>query len=85
MRCDICNELMSHNGTGSTMVGGFFVADGHNHDDNCKKRLYRCKNGHHKLISRRNKCPKCDWKGKEECFCHTGKKVDEWPDEACAG
>jgi len=34
------------------------------------------------LFQSKNRCPVegCEWVGKEECFCHTGKKVKEWPE-----
>lgn len=59
---------------------GYSSPPGHDHDDNCQTCLYTCKNGHKIKLSKRNTCPACDWKGKEECFCHKGKKVDEWPE-----
>lgn len=83
MTCEKCGEPMAR-GTGddryelSTLVG-FFSPPGHNHDDNCVLRMYVCPNGHKRKVSKRRTCPACDWKGKEECFCHAGKKLEEWP------
>ncbi|MCP4651011.1 MAG: hypothetical protein GY853_13165 [PVC group bacterium] len=73
---------MSHSGTGSTMVG-YCSPPGHDHDDNCLSRTYRCENGHEHRYSLRRRCnvEGCGWVGKDECFCHDGKKVDKWPDE----
>ena len=61
---------------------GYFSQGRHDHDDNCRTRVYICKDGHRTAISRRNRCPKdgCEWAGKAECsICHHGKKLDEWP------
>lgn len=83
MYCDICGCILHQvTGTMTTLVG-YFSPLGHNHDDNCRTRLYACENGHRYEISKRNKCPAlgCGWKGKERCFCHKGAKVDEWPDQ----
>jgi hypothetical protein len=48
---------------------------GKRHDDNCRKALFRCRNGHLRTISYRNTCP-CGWKGKLTCFCHKGDKIE---------
>ena len=80
MKCAECGADGTHSGEFTTLVGfGGFPA-GHNHDDNCRTRYYHCPNGHSWTESRRNRCHAdgCDWKGKEECFCHQGPKVDEW-------
>ena len=65
-----------------TSVGGI-CGDGHNHVDNCPRKLYKCKNGHRVAVYLRCRCPKhgCDWKGKVICFCHDGEKLDlpTWP------
>jgi hypothetical protein len=60
---------------------GYFSPPGHNHDDNCRSTVALCDNGHRQGVSVRRTCPNpdCDWKGKEECFCHQGRKLDEWP------
>ena len=83
--CTECGEPMTFrpsisNGTFSTLVG-YSSPPGHDHDDNCLVRIYRCKNGHSVKVSKRRRCPVCDWAGKEECFCHWGEKVNEWPAE----
>ena len=52
---------------------------GHDHDDNCITRVYRCKNGHYTKLGIIKTCHACDWKGKDSCFCCT--KVEEWPEE----
>lgn len=83
MKCEICGEAMSSDGTTSTTLVGYQSPLGHDHDDNCLTRCYHCPNGHGKTISLRRRCPNlsCDWVGKEKCFCHPGKKVDRWPGE----
>ena len=83
MRCTICGaKLIScEDGTVSTMLG-YHSPPNHYHDDNCLKKVYFCENGHSQIISKRRRCPnpECDWVGKEDCSCHDGKKVDEWPE-----
>ena len=81
--CPDCKAPMSHSGTHETMVG-YQSPPGHDHDDNCKKRLYVCDNGHEHRISRQNRCHVCDWVGKTECSACYGewsKKVAHWPEE----
>jgi hypothetical protein len=80
MNCPKCNKKMKARWTEQTLVG-YFSPPGHDHDDNCLSRTYRCTCGHSIHISLRRRCsnPDCDWVGKDECFCHKGKKVDEWP------
>lgn len=82
MICSVCDEPMTAGLVLETLVGYGRFPEGHNHDDNCRSRVYICKNGHKTWLSRRNKCPApgCEWKGRETCFCHPGTKVDEWPD-----
>ena len=83
MKCIECDEeLIATDGCEFMTLLGYPSPPGHNHDDNCRKRVYWCKNGHKQLISKRNKCPNpdCDWVGKDECFCHPGKKLEEWPE-----
>lgn len=82
--CPDCgNPFVSHSGTFRTLVGhGGPEPCGRVHDDNCAHRWYQCANGHKHAFSRRNRCDKCGWVGKDECFCDNGKKkVDEWPDD----
>jgi hypothetical protein len=83
MRCIICGAKLTacEDGTLSTLLG-YHSPPGHNHDDNCLRKVYFCENGHSQIISKRRRCPnpECDWVGKENCFCHDGKKVDEWPE-----
>lgn len=61
--------------TYQTMVG-YFSPPGHDHDDNCRRKIYTCQCGNEQIIYLRNKCPACDWKGKKTCFCHEGEKVE---------
>ena len=65
-----------------TLVG-YYSPEGHNHDDNCLKCEYHCKNGHYITLSVRRKCLKegCTWQGKTTCFCHPTEKLNEWPAE----
>ena len=80
--CPTCNGEMKSKGSSVTLVG-YINSPGHDHDDNCHKRKYICIQCRFILnISKQNKCsnPECDWVGKEECFCHEGKKVKNWPE-----
>lgn len=84
MKCNCGEDLHVETRDGrimeSTTLVGYLSPVGHNHDDNCLKRSYVCSNGHYQTLSKRRRCQVCDWVGKEECFCHSGKKVDEWPE-----
>lgn len=66
-------------GISQTCVG-YSSPPGHSHDDNCITGYAICDNDHIVGISIRRTCPECDWKGKESCWCHPGKKLDKWPD-----
>ena len=81
MDCDTCGLPIAQLGTGeySTLVG-YSSPPGHNHDDNCLKRVYAGENGHRVILSLRRRCPACDWVGQDACGCHEGPKVDAWPD-----
>lgn len=83
MTCPTCSAPMTPDkwGESRTLVG-YSSPPGHNHDDNCRKRTYECPNGHHIIVSKRNRCstPGCDWVGKPDCFCHPDPKVEEWPE-----
>ena len=79
MNCPTCEEPLNYDGMGEGMtLVGFYSPPGHDHDDNCRFRGYVCKNGHYLKVSKRNTCH-CGLKGKVECFCHKGPKVEEWP------
>jgi hypothetical protein len=78
MRCKECNREMFWDGYEFSTMLGYSSSGGHDHNDNCLIRIYKCFNGHVLKESLRRVCPVCDWKGKEECFCHSGKKVDRW-------
>lgn len=73
-------------GTSSTYVG-YITINGHLHDDNCVKKFYYCSNGHRSVLSKRQECSRadCNWVGKEDCDCHDGKKVEEWPEVQTEG
>lgn len=82
MNCAECGEPLVQLGTGEfqTLVG-YSSPAGHNHDDNCKTRVYSCENGHRRVVSLRRRCPVCDWVGKATCGCHNPpEKVDAWPE-----
>lgn len=74
--CFVCiqNEStpapLSSYGSWVTLVGFNPGERPHNHDDNCHIEDFACEAGHHYSVRRRNTCAACDWKGKEECFCH---------------
>ncbi len=80
IKCQCGGEIIKEIGLGEcvTLVG-YASEPGHDHDDNCRKRTYLCSNGCKFVLSKRNKCH-CGWEGQEECFCHKGKKISEWPD-----
>ncbi len=82
MKCRICGENAGDLGYSSSTLVGYMSPPGHDHDDNCVSKTYKCPNGHHNAVSLRNYCsdPECDWMGKDSCFCHDGPKVDEWPE-----
>lgn len=80
--CTECQEQMyvDPRGCMDTCMG-YMSPPGHDHDDNCRSGAAVCVNGHKKFVSIRRTCstPGCDWKGKDECFCHEGKKLEGWP------
>jgi hypothetical protein len=78
--CNECQSLMTPFGGVMSTLAGYISPPGHNHNDNCQTRHYICPNGHTRKISKRNKCPSCEWVGNDSCFCHDGLKVDEWPE-----
>lgn len=78
MKCSQCNEPMICVGESSTYAG-FLSPPGHDHNDNCIRRIYQCDNGHRVTLSKRRRCH-CGWKGAASCFC-CGDKVDLWPEE----
>ena len=81
INCPECGSpFVQTDGVTLRTLVGFSSPPGHNHDDNCAKRLYVCAQGHQVVVSKRNRCPACDWVGRDYCFCHEGKKVDEWPE-----
>ncbi len=77
--CRCGGPFIKHTGESTTLVG-YYSEDGHDHDDNCLKRVYICADEHRTLVSLQRSCDACDWKGKERCFCHEGDKVTMWPD-----
>lgn len=82
--CRTCGSAYeSHTMTCSTMVS-YGSPMGHDHDDNCLTRTYRCPQGHKDLLSVRRTCstPGCTWKGKITCKGCGGDKIDAWPEDA---
>ena len=78
--CPTCGlPLMRYDRSEFVTCVGYISPDGHNHDDNCRKRFYTCPNDHRINLSIINTCPACDWTGKKECFC--SKKVEKWPND----
>jgi len=74
--CPVCKSttFTVHPGVVTTLVGySPVIIDGveHDHDDNCRKSAACCENGHDFVVRRRNRCSKCEWVGKEKCFCDT--------------
>ena len=81
MNCPKCGKpFVKHHGTCQTLVG-YSSPPGHDHDDNCRSRMYECEDGHRTGITAQNHCHAegCDWAGKTKCFCHHGDKLAEWP------
>lgn len=80
MKCHCGKPFIRHGGEGRTLVG-YHSEPGHDHDDNCRKRIYVCEDGHKTMLTKQARCPApgCDWVGKLTCFCHPGEKIQEWP------
>lgn len=74
-----CGLPMSSDGGVMSTLLGYASPPGHNHDDNCRCRMYMCEHGHVRIVFKRNRCPACDWVGKKHCNCHEGEKLEEWP------
>lgn len=77
--CACGKPFTGHSGEYMTLVG-YSSPPGHDHDDNCRKRVYVCADGHRTFMSKQNSCPACDWKGQLRCGCHEGDKVGTWPE-----
>ncbi|HEC63928.1 MAG TPA: hypothetical protein ENI23_01395 [bacterium] len=84
-KCPSCREgAIARYGESTTLIGYEEFEDSfgniHKHDDNCVKQNFECPNSHIWSLSIRRKCNAegCDWKGKEECLCHKGKKIDSF-------
>jgi len=83
--CPTCNEeAVARYGETETLVGYTPFTDSggkeHEHNDNCLKQNFSCPNDHVWKLSERRRCNAdgCNWMGKEECFCHVGKKIDNF-------
>jgi len=79
INCPTCGKPMLYCSFTVQSLVGFYSPPGHDHDDNCLVRTYYCEDNHAYRVSKRRRCPVCDWVGKESCSCHPDKKVDEWP------
>jgi len=79
--CATCNAPLVSMGddVSSTLVGYVRGACGGPHNDNCLTRSAWCRAGHQTVIALRRTCEGCDWRGKESCDCHQGRKLDAWP------
>ena len=74
--------LMDFGGMTSQTLLGFASPAGHDHDDNCLVREYRCiRCGDRLRVSKRRSCPACGWEGRDDCWCHPDPKLDKWPEE----
>jgi hypothetical protein len=75
--CPDCGGPLKSDGFGTTLLG-YSSPPGHDHDINCRTGHFNCGDRSHARIeySIRTTCPApgCDWRGKEECWCHPGKK-----------
>ena len=87
-KCPECGEkAIVRYGTITTLIGFSTLTDPdgnvHRHNDNCLKQNFSCPNDHVWKLSVRRRCSVdgCNWAGKEECFCHSGKKVDSFHDD----
>lgn len=82
LMCETCGLKMTGDGMIFATLLGYMPQNGHDHDDNCLFQTYSCPNKHYLKVSKRRYCniEGCNWAGKEECFCHPGKKFDEWPE-----
>ncbi len=79
-KCHCGLPFIKHSGVIQTLV--YYPSPvGHNHDDDCKSVYYTCSEGHETKVAIRSRCnnPDCTWVGRETCFCHPGKKLDELP------
>jgi hypothetical protein len=90
VNCETCGKPLIREGGDpwKTMVGyiGRSLPPGHNHDDNCVAHTYYCEDGHLNKLSPINRCPACDWRGKNTCTVPgCGRKVDALPQEAKRG
>ena len=82
--CPHCGgKMRCENDCVTTTLVAFHCEDGHNHDDNCLTRAYRCEFGHTVTVGIRRRCnaKDCEWKGKQRCDCHDGDKVNTWPNK----
>lgn len=82
MKCPNCRTEIKYTGESVTYIG-YISPKGHDHNDNCVVRRYKCFNCRQEWSeSKRNRCstPGCGWVGKKTCGCHEGEKVDKWTD-----
>lgn len=81
MRCPVCGASAKPGPVKTHFNSHVVSAAGHDHDDRCRLRIYKCPNGHLGKVSRRNRCPApgCNWVGKAICGA-CGTKANEWPE-----
>ena len=87
IKCPECGkEPIGHRGVMQTLVGYMPFKDEHgithDHNENCLKMYLTCANHHEWVVSEIRTCDveECDWVGKDTCFCHSGKKIEKFPD-----
>ena len=82
IKCSACGGEMITNGIEEETLVGYYSDAGHDHNDNCLFRAYRCRQcSRVKRVALRRRCPSCNWVGKATCFCHPDPKVNAWPGE----
>lgn len=83
--CPTCGGAFVQNVSSEETCVGYFSPSGHDHDENCRIRLYRCASDHLTALAIVRRCPVpgCSWRGPTSCFC-CERFVDEWPPVAVA-
>lgn len=79
IRCACGAEIRIPDRDFSETMVGFLSTPGHYHSPNCASFRQKCAAcGRWNEGSLRRECPApgCGWKGRAECFCHKGAKVE---------